>query len=90
MKTLGLTLVLLCLMAVPAAAQIPDEFTNLELFPKDIGKRELVSAILDTPSFLGRDISLAGKLDPEAFWPHVDTIGGSRWPGQNGGPRRKA
>jgi acetoacetate decarboxylase len=59
-----------------------DPFT--ELLPQ----RELVSAYLDTPTFLSREITLAGKLDPEAFWPHVDTIGGSRWPGQNGGPRK--
>ena len=45
------------------------------------------SARLWTPTFLGRDISLEGKLDPQAFWPHADTIGGSRWPGQMGGPR---
>jgi acetoacetate decarboxylase len=50
-------------------------------------QRELVSARLDTPTFLGRDITLEGSIDPEGFWPHVDTIGGSRWPGQNGGPR---
>ncbi len=55
-----------------------------ELLPQ----RELVSAHLDTPTFLGREITLESPLDPEAFWPHVDTIGGSRWPGQNGGPRR--
>jgi acetoacetate decarboxylase len=54
-----------------------------ELLPQ----RELVSAVLDTPTFLGRDIQLAGKLDPDAFWPHIDTIGGSRWPGHMGGPR---
>ena len=53
MKTLGLTLVLLCLVVVPAAAQIPDEFTNLEIFPKDIGKRELVSAMRSFASALG-------------------------------------
>ncbi len=40
------------------------------------------------PIFKGRDITLAGKLDPDAFWPFADTIGGSRWPGENGGPRR--
>ena len=44
-------------------------------------QRELVSARLDTPTFLGRDITLEGSIDPEGFWPHVDTIGGSRWPG---------
>jgi len=53
MKTLGLTLVLLCLVAVPATAQIPDEFTNLELFPKDIGKRDLVSAMRQFAGALG-------------------------------------
>ncbi|MBW2272055.1 MAG: acetoacetate decarboxylase family protein [Deltaproteobacteria bacterium] len=52
--------------------------------------RELVSAQLDTPTFLGRDITLEGKLDPEAFWPFSDTIGGSRWLGQNGAPPRGA
>ena len=26
-------------------------------------------------------------LDPDAFWPYADTIGGSRWPGERGGPR---
>jgi len=35
-----------------------------------------------------RNITLEGKLDPDAFWPHVDTIGSSRWPGKSGGPRR--
>jgi tetratricopeptide (TPR) repeat protein len=53
MKRLGLALVLLCLTAVPLAAQIPDEFTNLELFPKDIGKRDLVSAMRQFASSLG-------------------------------------
>lgn len=52
--------------------------------------REFVSAHLDTPTFLGRDITLEGALDPDGFWPYIDTIGGSRWPGQNGGPIRNA
>jgi acetoacetate decarboxylase len=43
---------------------------------------------LDQP--LSRSITLAGPLDPDAFWPHVDTIGSSRWPGTRGGPRRSA
>ncbi|MCH2170613.1 acetoacetate decarboxylase family protein [Myxococcota bacterium] len=51
--------------------------------------REQVSAHLWTPAFLGRDITLETPLDPEAFWPFVDTIGGSRWPGQMGGPKRR-
>lgn len=37
--------------------------------------------------FTGRTISVAGPLDPEAFWPFADTIGGSRWPGRRGAPR---
>jgi Acetoacetate decarboxylase (ADC) len=51
-------------------------------------QRGAASAILDWPVFTGREITLEGPLDPDAFWPHVDTIGGSRWPGQNGGPKR--
>ena len=55
-----------------------------ELLPQ----RELLSVQLDSPIYLGRDIILEGNLDPEAFWPYADTIGGSRWPGMRGGPRR--
>jgi hypothetical protein len=33
-----------------------------------------------------RAITNAGPLDPVAFWPFVDVIGGSRWPGHRGGP----
>jgi acetoacetate decarboxylase len=36
----------------------------------------------------GRQITNAGPLDPEAFWPHADVIGGSRWPGTRGGPKQ--
>ncbi len=55
-----------------------------ELLPQ----RELLSAQLDWPVFHTRDITLEGKLDPDAFWPFADTIGGSRWPGTRGGPLR--
>jgi len=55
-----------------------------ELLPQ----REMVSVILDTPTWLGREITLESPLDPDAFWPHADTIGGSRWPGEMGGPRK--
>ena len=51
-------------------------------------QRELVSAYLDWSSFSTRTITLTGALDPDAFWPYVDTIGGSRWPGEHGGPIR--
>jgi len=46
------------------------------------------TARLWTPSSFERDIALAGKLDGDAFAPFVDTISGSRWPGQNGGPKK--
>ncbi|MGI9590198.1 MAG: acetoacetate decarboxylase family protein [Myxococcota bacterium] len=55
---------------------------------QQLPQRELVRARLDTPTFRSRQITLEGKLDPEAYWPFSDTIGGSRWPGQNGGPKR--
>ncbi|WP_062269458.1 acetoacetate decarboxylase family protein [Endozoicomonas arenosclerae] len=45
-------------------------------------------AHLWTPVFLDRRITLAGKLDAEAFFPYADTIGGSRWPGESGGPKK--
>jgi len=47
---------------------------------------EQLSAHLWWPQYLSREITLAGPLDPEGFWPHVDTISGSRWPGHLGGP----
>ena len=46
------------------------------------------TARLWTPSAFERDITLAGKLDGDAFAPFVDTISGSRWPGQMGGPKK--
>jgi acetoacetate decarboxylase len=49
--------------------------------------REQLSARLVTSAHKERSVTNAGPLDPDAFWPHADTIGGSRWPGQNGGPR---
>lgn len=50
--------------------------------------REQLSASLVTSQHKAREITNAGPLDPIAFWPHADTIGGSRWPGDRGGPRR--
>lgn len=52
--------------------------------------RGAASARLWTAMPTSRDITLEGALDPDAFWPHADTIGGSRWPGSMGGPKRKA
>ncbi|HEY8122621.1 MAG TPA: acetoacetate decarboxylase family protein [Myxococcota bacterium] len=48
-----------------------------------------VTAYLSTAMPTLREITLEGRLDPEAFWPFADTIGGSRWPGFRGGPRRR-
>jgi hypothetical protein len=48
---------------------------------------ELVEAQLVTSRQKARDITNAGPLDPDAFWPFADTIGGSRWPGARGGPK---
>jgi len=47
-----------------------------------------VSARLWTATPTSREITLEGPLDPDAFWPFSDTIGGSRWPGSWGGPKR--
>ena len=47
-----------------------------------------VTARLETKIFQNRTITLEGPLNPDAFWEHADTIGGSRWPGQNGGPKK--
>ena len=47
-----------------------------------------VSAEMVTVRHTAREISVAGPHDPDAFWPHADTIGGSRWPGDRGAPRR--
>jgi acetoacetate decarboxylase len=49
-----------------------------------------LTAKLQTAMPTSRDISLEGALDPDAFWPHVDTISGSRWPGHMGGPKKTA
>lgn len=50
--------------------------------------REQLSAHLWWPEYRNRQITLEGRLDPAAFWPFVDTIGGSRWPGVLGAPKR--
>jgi acetoacetate decarboxylase len=47
------------------------------------------AAYLSTAAPTSREITLEGKLDPDGFWPFVDTIGSSRWPGTMGGPRRR-
>ena len=46
------------------------------------------TAELVTARHTAREITVAGTLDPDGFAPFADTIGGSRWPGERGGPRR--
>ena len=40
-----LCLVLFLLTAIPASAQIPDKFTNLQVLPKDTSKADLQSSM---------------------------------------------
>ncbi len=49
------TLILLALLLIMGAAlaQVPDQFTNLKVFPKDIGKRDLVDAMRSYTAALG-------------------------------------
>ena len=46
-----------------------------------------VSAEMVTVRHTAREITVAGPLDADAFWPHADTVGGSRWPGERGAPK---
>jgi tetratricopeptide (TPR) repeat protein len=41
------------LLAGPTLAEIPDTFTNLKVFPQDIGKRQLMGAMRDFTTSLG-------------------------------------
>lgn len=47
-----------------------------------------LDAYLWTPIFLDRTVTLGKPLDAEAFEPFASTIGNSRWPGENGGPKK--
>ena len=46
--------------------------------------REIVDMYLWTPNFLERSITKEGPLDPAAYWPHAETIHGSRFPAVEG------
>ncbi len=46
-------LILAALLAGSALAEIPDKFTNLEVFPTDIGKRQLLGTMRDFSTSLG-------------------------------------
>src|SRR6185503_1734772 len=43
----------LAIVAAPAAAQIPDKFTNLKVLPKDISKDDLISTMRGFSGGLG-------------------------------------
>ncbi len=45
-------------------------------------------AYLWTPIFLDRTVTLGKPLNAGAFEPYANTIGNSRWPGENGGPKK--
>ena len=67
---------------------------NLRESPWDpIAQRLPVTGELDaylwTPIFLDRSVNLGKPLDADAFEPYASTIGNSRWPGENGGPRKE-
>lgn len=44
---------LLCASALPLGAQIPDKFENLQVFPKDVSRDELVGEMRDMAGALG-------------------------------------
>jgi tetratricopeptide (TPR) repeat protein len=49
----GLAVLVVALCVGPALAQIPDEFTNLKVLPKDISKQELVEIMKSFSGALG-------------------------------------
>jgi tetratricopeptide (TPR) repeat protein len=64
-KRAAIAVASLALLATPAAAQIPDEFTNLRFFPEDISQRELV----------GNMRSFSFALDVRCTYCHVGEEG---------------
>jgi len=52
-KLIGVAAILTGAAAAPAAAQVPDQFTNLTVLRKDIGKRELLGAMREFSLALG-------------------------------------
>jgi tetratricopeptide (TPR) repeat protein len=51
---IALTALVVLVSAVPATAQIPDEFTNLKVLPEDIGKRDLMNIMRAFSGALGK------------------------------------
>lgn len=48
-----LTVLLVLMPATPVVGQVPDEFTNLKVFPEDVEKRVLIRAMRDFTGALG-------------------------------------
>jgi len=53
MKTLAVVFLVLLVTISPTVAQIPDEFTNLKVLPKDISRDEMVSVMREFSEALG-------------------------------------
>jgi tetratricopeptide (TPR) repeat protein len=53
LRPTALALILTAMLAGAALAEIPDTFSNLKVFPNDIGKRELLGAMRDFSTSLG-------------------------------------
>lgn len=62
MKKLSKVLVLFVLLAGTATAGVPDKFTNLKVFPEDIGKRELIGAMKSFTTGLGVHCSTCHEM----------------------------
>ena len=52
-STLASTVLACLLGAFPAAAQIPDEFSNVQILPKDIPKQQMVEIMRNFSMSLG-------------------------------------
>ena len=55
MKTLSLSLALFVLLFGVASAGVPDKFTNLQVMPENVGKRDLISTMQEFSGALGMD-----------------------------------
>jgi len=53
-RLIALTTLVVLAMVGPASAQIPDEFENLKVLPKDISKRDLVNIMRQFAGALGK------------------------------------
>jgi tetratricopeptide (TPR) repeat protein len=75
---------LLALLASSAAAQIPDEFTNLQVFPADISKQELIGYMRSFAMGLGVRCQHCHVGDPGPSLKNMD------FPSDEKEPKKKA